>query len=65
MVATVDKVAGFNGTPLQKFKLIFCRLLGAKDVKLSDNDEEQLEAALNSELLKSAKPDKKKKKRHD
>ena len=65
MVATVDEVAGFKGTPLQKIKLIFRRLLGAKDVKLSDSAEEQLEAALNSELLKPVKPDKKKKKRHD
>ena len=65
MVATVDEVAGFNGTPLQKFKLIFRRLLGAKDVKLSDSAEDQLEVALNSELLKPAMPDKKKKKRHD
>ena len=65
MVATVDEVAGFNGTPLQKFKLIFRRLIGAKDVKLSDSAEDQLEVALNSELLKPAMPDKKKKKRHD
>ena len=65
MVATVDEVAGFKGTPLQKFKLIFRRLVGAKDVKLPDSAEEQLEAALNSELLKPVKPDKKKKKRHD
>ena len=65
MAATVDEVAGFKGTPLQKFKLIFRRLFGAKDVKLPDSAEEQLEAALNSELLKPVKPDKKKKKRYD
>ena len=65
MVATVDEVAGFKGTPLQKFKLIFHKWFGAKDVKLSGSAEEQLETALNSDLLKSVKPDKKKNKRHD
>lgn len=65
MAATVDEVAGFQGTPVQKLKLIFRRLLGAKDVKLPESAEEQLEAALTSDLLKPAKPDRKKKKRHD
>ena len=65
MVATVDEVAGFQGTPLQKFKLIFHKWFGAKDIKLSGSAEEQLETALNSDLLKPVKPDKKKKKRHD
>jgi len=66
MVATVDEVAGFQGTPLQKFKLIFRKWFGAKHIKLSGNADEQLEAALNSDLLKPAKPDKKKKhNRHD
>lgn len=61
MVATVDEVAGFKGTPLQKFKLILRKWFGAKDIKLSDNADEQLETALNSELLKPVNPDKKKK----
>ena len=65
MVATIDEVAGFQGTPLQKFKLIFRKWFGAKDIKLSDSTEEQLETALNSDLLKPVKPDKKKNKRHD
>lgn len=63
MVATVDEVAGFKGTPLQKFKLIFHKWFGTKDIKLSDNADEQLENALNSELLKPVNPDKKKKHR--
>ncbi len=64
MVAAVDEVAGFQGTPLQKFKLLIRRWLGAKDVKLSDSADEQLETALNSDLLKPVKPDKKKNKKH-
>jgi transcriptional regulator with XRE-family HTH domain len=63
MVAAIDEVAGFKGTPLQKFKLIFQKWFGAKDIKLSDNADEQLETALNSELLKPVNPDKKKKRR--
>lgn len=63
MVATVDEVAGFKGTPLQKFKLIFHKWFGAKDIKLSDNADEQLETALNSELLKPVTSDKKRKHR--
>jgi hypothetical protein len=61
MVATVDEVAGFQGTPLQKFRLIFQKWFGAKNIKLSGSAEEQLETALTSDLLKPAKPDKKKK----
>lgn len=34
-----------------------------KDIKLSDNAEEQLETALNSDLLKPVEPDKKKNKK--
>lgn len=63
MVATVDEVAGFNGTPLQKFKLIFHKWFGPKNIKLSGDADEQLEAALNSDLLKPVKPDKKKKRK--
>ena len=63
MVATVDEVAGFKGTPLQKFKLIFRKWFGAKNIKLSGNADEQLEAALNSNLLKPVKPDRKKKRK--
>lgn len=63
MVATVDEVAGFKGTPLKKFKLIFHKWFGAKDIKLTDNADEQLESALNSELLKPVTSDKKKKHR--
>ena len=63
MVATVDEVAGFKGTPLQKFKLILRKWFGVKDIKLSDNADEQLESALNSELLKPVTSDKKKKHR--
>lgn len=63
MVATVDEVAGFQGTPLQKFKLIFQKLLGAKDIKLSSNADEQLEAALSSDLLKPVEPNRKKKRK--
>lgn len=61
MVATVDEVARFQGTPLQKFKLIFRKWFGTKDIKLSSNTDEQLEAALNSDLLKPIEPNKKKK----
>ena len=61
MVSTVDEVAGFKGTPLQKFKLIFRKWFGAKDIKLSGSAEEQLETALNSDLLKPVNPEKKKK----
>lgn len=63
MVATVDEVAEFQGTPLQKFKLIFQKLLGAKDIKLSSNADEQLEAALSSDLLKPVEPNRKKKRK--
>lgn len=63
MVATVDEVAGFKGTPFQKFNLIFRKWFGAKSIKLSGDADEPLEAALNSELLKPAKPDKKKKRK--
>ena len=63
MVATVDEMAGFKGTPLQKFKLIFRKWLGTKNINFSENADEQLEAALNSELLKSVKPNKKKKRK--
>jgi len=63
MVAAVDEVAGFKGTPLQKFKLIFQKWFGTKDIKLSNNADEQLETALNSELLKPVTSDKKKKHR--
>lgn len=52
MVATVDEAAGFKGTPLQKFKLIFRKWFGAKNIKMSGNADEQLEAALNFNLLK-------------
>lgn len=65
MVATVDEVAGYKGTPLQKFKLIFQKWLSTKNTKIMDNTEEQLEAALSSDLLKPVKPDNKKHKRHD
>lgn len=61
MVATVDEVAGFNGSPIQKFKLIFQKWLGRKDIELSGSTDEQLEAALSSDLLKPANPDRKKK----
>lgn len=63
MVATVGEVAGFQGTPLQKFKLIFRKWFGTKNIKLSGNTDEQLEAALNSDLLKPVKPGKKKKRK--
>lgn len=65
MVANVDEVAGFQGTPLQKFKPIFRKCFGTKDIKLLGSAEEQLETALNSDLLKPVKSDKKKNKRHD
>ncbi len=60
MVATVDEVAGFKGTPLQKFKLIFQKWFGTKRLNLPSDTDKQLETALNSELLKPAQPPKKK-----
>lgn len=63
MVATVDEVAGFQGTPLQKFKLIFQKWFGTKDIKLSGSADEQLEAALGSDLLKPVESDRKKKRK--
>lgn len=59
--ATVDEVAGFKGTPTQKFKLIFQKWFGKKDIELSGSADEQIEAALQSDLLKPAEPDRKKK----
>jgi hypothetical protein len=38
-------------TPLQKYKLIYQKWFGSKDIKLSDNADKQIESALNSELL--------------
>lgn len=61
MVATVDEVTGFKGTPLQKFKLIFQKWFGSKNPKLSADMDKQLEAALDSELLKPVSAPKKKK----
>lgn len=60
MVATIDEVAGFKGTSLQKFKLIFQKWFGTKRLNLPSDTDKQLETALNSELLKPAKPQKKK-----
>lgn len=60
MVATVDEVAGFKGTPLQKFKLIFQKWFGSKNPKLSADTDKQLGITLDSELLKPVKPQKKK-----
>ena len=60
IVATVDEVSDFQGTPLQIFKLIFRKRFGTKDITLSGDADEKLEAALNSDLLKPVKPDKKK-----
>lgn len=64
MAATVDEVAGFKGTPVQKFKLIFQKWFGRKEgIELSGDADKQLEAALNSDLLKPAESDRKKKHR--
>lgn len=46
IVATVDEVAGFKGISLQKFRLIFQKWFGTKDIKLSDNADEQLKSCL-------------------
>ena len=61
MVATIDDVAGFKETPLQKFKLIFQKWFGAKNPNLSSDTDKRLEIALDSELLKPIKPQKKNK----
>ena len=45
MVTTVDEVAGFHGIPSQKFKLRFQKWFGIKNIKLSSDADEQLEAA--------------------
>lgn len=60
----VDEVAGFKGTPVQKFKLIFQKWFGRKEgIELSGDADKQLEVALNSDLLKPAESDRKKKHR--
>lgn len=54
MAATVDEVAGFKGTPVQKFKLIFQKWFGRKEgIELSADADKQLEAALNCGLQRA------------
>ena len=63
MVAVVDEVAGFKGTPAQKFKLIFQKWLGTKKSGQPLDADEQIAAALDSELLKPVVKENKKKRR--
>ena len=63
MVAVVDEVAAFKGTPAQKFKLIFQKWLGTKKSGQPLDVDAQIAAALDSELLKPVVNEKKKKRK--
>jgi hypothetical protein len=61
IISTAEVIAGTRASSVQKFKMIFQKLLGTKNTKLSADADKQIEVILNSELLKPTKPQKKKK----
>lgn len=60
IISTAEEIAGTEASPMQKFKMIFQKLLGTKNTELPVDADKQIEVILNSELLKPAKTQKKK-----
>lgn len=60
IISTAEEIAGTGASPIQKFKMIFQKLLGVKNTKLPIDTDKQIEVILNSELLKLDKPQKRK-----